>query len=551
MMTSQAYDFVIVGAGSAGCVLANRLSEDARTRVLLLEAGGDAKTPLVELAFGFAYMLNNPRYDWRFELGPEPALEGRRMDYPRGRLLGGSSSINAMLYVRGLQRDYDAWAEEGLIGWGWDAVEPYFRKLEDYGGASPWRRGKGGPTKVTACPNHHPLSERLLEAAAQSAIGRTEDYNGSEPSGLGSAQLFYSGGRRCGAAQAYLRPAAHRPNLRVETGATVDGVILEGRRATGVRYRRGNIAHEVRGREIVLSAGAIGSPQLLELSGIGDAARLSSAGVQPLHDLKAVGENLQDHYLVFAVQSLRSVRSLGSELSGWRGAVNLATYLLLKRGYMDGTPTQVTGHGDVDVGGQRVGLQFMAAPLAFTRDPKKKTVVLAKAAALMLGVNVCRPRSRGHVHIRSDRVEDQPEIVANFLADAHDLAATVEGLKACRAILAQPALDHCRADEQAPGPDAQSDEELAAYVRAAGASAYHPVGTCRMGLEPNSSVVGPDLRVHGLAGLRIVDASVMPRLVSANTHAPVLMIAEKAADLIRRERVAHLPPKSGRPSLST
>ncbi len=526
------FDYVIVGGGSAGCVMANKLSENPSNSVLLVEAGGEANNWQATLSFGFAFMLDNPKFDWRYEHGPEASIGGRTLPFPRGRILGGSSSINAMLYVRGFRRDYDDWANQGLNGWGWDAMEPYLRAMEDYRDSSPWPRGRSGPVKVTRGDWHHPLSDLVVAAAGQSRVGATEDYNGSEPSGIGLSQHFYFKGRRCGSAKAFLEPVRGRANLRVETYTEVVRLLFQDRRATGVRLRRNGAEHNVSAGEVILAAGAVGSPQLLELSGLGQAERLQALGIAPIADIRAVGENLQDHFLVFVVQNLKDIGGLGIEFNGWRSIVNGAQYLALNRGYLRGLPTQINGHTDVMVDDESVGIQFMGAPLSFTRDPVKKTVVRNPGPALMLGFNVCRPNSRGHIHITGPALADKPQIVENFLADEQDVKATVAGLRLCREVITQPALAPYLAAEVAPGAAAQDDAALEAYARVAGASAYHPVGTCRMGVDPATSVVDATCRVHGIGGLRVIDASIMPRITSANTHAPTVALALRAADLI-------------------
>ena len=533
---SEAFDFVIVGGGSAGCVLANRLTEDRHTRVLLLEAGEEAKSPLVRMPFGFPFLLNNPRFDWRFALGPEPGLLNRSLDYPRGKVVGGSSSINAMLYVRGLASDYDGWAAEGLPDWSWSEMEPRFHKLETYSAPSPVSRGTSGPVFVQPVQNWHSLSQRILEAAAQTEVGRTDDYNSASPSGLGRAQVFMKRGMRCGSSAAYLEPVKKRQNLVIRTRALVSSITFtEDREASGVRYFWNGTEQVANAtREVILSAGAIGTPHLLERSGVGDGARLEKLGIPVVCDSPWVGENLQDHYLVYAMRGITEMKGLGHEMQGWRAGLNLARYLLLRNGYFNGTPTQLTGHMTAKVAGQPINLQLIGSPLGFSRDPVKKTVVLLKQAAAMLGACVCQPKSRGSTHITTPRVEDAPQIQANFLSHPDDLAATIEGLKSCREILNHASLGDLGGTEIAPQPGGGSDGDLEKYVRSSGASAYHPVGTCRMAARQKDGAVSGKLQFFGVGRLRVVDASIMPTITSSNTHAPVVAIAERAADLIRK-----------------
>lgn len=528
------FDFIIVGGGSAGCVLANRLTENGAGRVLLIEAGGTAKSPLISMPLGFAKLLGNPKYDWKLSFAPEPGLGGRPLDCSRGKVLGGSSSINAMLYVRGLASDYDHWRNEGNVGWGWNDMEPYFLKLENYQGDSDVARGKGGPVSIVPNPAQHPLSELMLQAAAQTSVGRTPDYNASSITGLGVSQLFLANGLRCGSERAYLRPATGRRALQVACDAQAGEITWEGPRATGIRYRcNGTQLWASARRDVILCAGAIGTPHLLELSGIGDGERLHRLGISTKLHAPAVGTQLQDHYLAFVSQRLRGISGLRDEFSGWRAAKNVLRYLISRSGYMSGTATQVTGHASVDADGRDVTVQFTGMPLAYSFDRDLQAVKLDDQASVTLGINVCRPLSRGHVHARSPDIRQPPEILANFMTDPQDCAATVAGLRLVRHILAQSAFDVVRGEEISPGSEVASDDDLLQFARQQGQSGYHACGTCRMGTDPQTSVVGPDLKVHERENLSIVDASIFPRIVSANTHGPTVAVAERAADIIR------------------
>ncbi|MGE0384622.1 MAG: GMC family oxidoreductase [Gammaproteobacteria bacterium] len=528
-------DYVIVGAGSAGCVLAARLSEDPGTRVLLIEAGGEDRHPLLHAPVGFARTMGDPRFDWCYTQGPEPHLDGRHIHYARGRVLGGCSSINGLAWVRGHRADYDAWAAAGCAGWDWGSVRGYFEGAENYAGGGAGR-GRGGPVKIEQNPGLHPVSRRLLEAAAQAGLPVQEDHNVEVPLGMSRLQLNLWRGRRQSAAVAYLAPARRRANLRVLTGAEVDRIEIENGVAAGLAIRSAGRAVRVRASaEVILSAGTIGSPLLLERSGVGAADRLARLGIEVRHDAPEVGENLQDHLVVLMQQRLSGIVTWNEHTRGLRVLWHGLRYLATRGGLLAGTPTQITGFARVGAGGGAADIQFFASPMSYhvgTDAAGNVKVSTDSRPGMSFGFNQCRPYSRGHVHLGAADPAAPPSIVANYLADPRDRDIVLAGLKMCRKILAQRAFDDIRAEELGPGAGAVTDEQLMAYVRAAGGTAYHAVGSCRMGADERA-VVDPRLRVRGVGRLRIADASIMPAIVSANTHAPTVMIAEKAAALIR------------------
>lgn len=533
----DSYDYIIVGAGSAGCVLANRLSENPANTVLLIEAGGKDSHPFLHIPAGFSFMIGNPKADWQYTSQAEPHLNNREIYCPRGRTLGGSSSINGMAYVRGHCPDYDGWRQMGNRGWGWDDVLPYFRKSEDYDGGEDATHGTGGPLAVGHNSLWHPLSEVLVEAASQAGIPRCQDINAGDPDGLSAMPVNLRNGRRRSAATSFLKPVMSRPNLQVETQALVDRIELSEGTATGITYRKNGESRTANARrEVIVSAGAVNSPKLLELSGIGDGERLQGIGIPVVRNLPGVGENMQDHLMVSVRQRMKNIRSMNEETHGLHMLKNVLTYLLFQSGMLASSAAQVTGYTKVRPQSVSGDIQFFGIAATFDASGARK-FGLEDRPGFTLGFYPCRPESRGHVHAASADPDATPIIQANYLAEAVDQETMVAGLRTCRRIFEQSAFDDYRGEELAPGPNVESDADLLAYVREAADSAYHTSGTCKMG-DDSMAVVDDRLRVHGIRALRVVDTSIMPRLVSGNTHAATVMIAEKASDMIQEDQRA-------------
>ena len=528
-MDAAQFDFIVVGGGTAGCVLANRLTADGGKRVLMLEAGPRDRSPWIHLPIGYGKTMFHDRLNWGFYTEPEPAMKDRRIYWPRGRTLGGSSSINGLIYVRGQREDYDHWAALGNPGWSWDEVLPYFIRSEhNTKGAGP-AHGGDGPLWCSDIRHKHALIEAIIAGANELGVKRTDDFNTGDQDGVGYYQLFTRNGLRCSTAVGYLRPIASRENLRVETDAQATGLILEGKRAVGVRYRKGGAMHEARAnRGVILAAGALQSPQLLMLSGIGPAAELKRHGIDVAHDLPGVGENLQDHLQIRLIYKVAKRITTNDDLASLWGKARIGLQWLLTRS------------GPLAVGINQGGLFTRVMPGPGTPDIQFHFATLSADLAgakphpfsgCTFSVCQLRPDSRGTVTLRSADPFEAPVMRANYLATESDRRCTVEGIKFARRLAGTAALKDLLIDEHRPGPAVQGDEALLDFAREAGATIFHPSGTCKMG-DDARAVTDARLRVHGIGGLRVVDCSIMPTLVSGNTSAPVVMIAEKAADMI-------------------
>jgi choline dehydrogenase len=530
------FDYIVIGAGTAGCVLANRLSADGKTRVLVLEAGGSDQTVWIQLPIGYGRTFFDSRINWMYDTEAVPGLGGRRSYWPRGKVIGGSGSINAMVHVRGQRGDYDDWAAAGNPGWGWDDVLPWFIKAEDHDhGASEWH-GAGGPQHVTDISAvAHPLCQTFIKTGEALNFAYSPDLNGAQAEGVGIYQINTRNGRRASTANAYLRPAMKRGNLELRTKAQATRILFEGRRAIGVEYRRGGALVEARvRREVILSGGSINSPQLLQLSGIGDAALLKSLGIAPLLDARAVGGNLQDHLAVSYFYKT-SVPTLNDELRPLTGKIWAGLHYLLNRG----GPLSMSvnqGGGFVRSGADvsRADLQLYFSPVSYTGSPlsERKLLNPDPFSAFLLSFNACRPTSRGQLQIASSDPFAPPSIRPNYLATDVDVKQAMLGMRLLRQIATTAPLADIITDEIAPGRHLASDAELLDDFRQRADTVYHPTSTCMMGPDPATSVVDARLRVHGVQGLRVADASIFPNLTSGNTNAPTVMVAEKAAAMI-------------------
>ena len=535
----DAFDYVIVGAGSAGCTLANRLTEDRDVRVLVIEAGGSDRCPLISVPLGWGRILFKRLFDWGYFTEPEPQLDGREIECARGRVLGGSSSINAMAYVRGHRADYDRWAAAGLTGWSYDEVLPYFRKQEDWAeGASPYR-GSGGPLTTFRSRYADPLVDAFMRAGESAGLGTTEDYNGAHNEGICRFQWTIRDGKRCSAAVAYLRPALVRDNLTLRTRALALRVVTEGGRAVGVEYESGGSIQVARAaREVILAGGVVNSPQLLMLSGIGNPDDLAGHGVACVHPLPGVGQNLQDHISVGVEYQRVGDGPFVGRLRYDMIALAMAQAYFFGTGFATEMPGPLTGFFKTDPSLAQPDIQLLSRLVPPESQPWFPGLRPRPHDAFMVRPVILHPESRGEIKLRSADPRAAPAIHQNFLSAPKDWETLRQGIAMMRDLVAQKALDPYRGREIQPGPGVTSKADIDAFIRRTAWTAHHPLGTCRMGKDDDEmAVLDRQLRVRGIQGLRVVDASAMPDMVGGNINAPIVMIAEKAADLIRGRNV--------------
>jgi len=527
-------DFVVIGAGSAGCVMAARLSEDPGTKVVLLEAGGADTNHWIHIPLGFGKTFADATVNWCYETEPDPAIGGRRIFWPRGKVLGGSSSINGMVYIRGQKEDFDHWRQLGNTGWSFDDCLPYFKRAEHQIRGRNAYHGTEGPLCVSDVTHDDPICNAFIESAVACGIPRNDDFNGAEQEGVGYHQTTTRNGRRCSTAVGYLRPAMKRPNLRVVTHALTERIIFDGNRATGVQFGQNGVQTTVRAaREVILCGGAINSPQLLMLSGIGPRDHLTDLGIPVVHHLPGVGQSLQDHYSAAIKLKARFPVTVNDVVNSHFGKVKAGVqYLLFRTGALTSgvSPAAMFVRTRPELASPDVKCSI--SPFSADRPQDG----LHKWSGFTLIAYQLRPDSRGEIRLKTAASGDAPAMIPNYLSAEVDQRTIVAGLRLCRRVLAHPGMRHFIKSEYLPGSAVRTDDELLDYARRMGGTVFHPTSTCRMGSDP-MAVVDPALRVHGLSGLRVIDASIMPTVASGNTNAPTIMIAEKAADLIR-EKVA-------------